>query len=248
MRAPWFVVVLVILVSASVCVRLGFWQISRLHEKRALNAALRQAENAPPIVVSGEPPPAAQASHRALAATGRFDEAHQFLLSGRSHRGAPGVEVVTPFRVEGARTALLVNRGWLPAPDAATARPDQHPEPGERTVRGIAEDLRHGAGGRSPRVIPVREYALWSVRWLDQDSVAARLPYPIAGYVLRQSPGPGVPDMPRRSVPQPYNEMTHLSYAIQWFLFATIMLGGSAALAWSRRRAAARLPAPEVSR
>jgi cytochrome oxidase assembly protein ShyY1 len=42
--------------------------------------------------------------------------------------------------------------------------------------------------------------------------------------------------MPRRSLPRPYNELTHLSYAVQWFLFAGILLGGSAALAWSRRR------------
>jgi cytochrome oxidase assembly protein ShyY1 len=27
----------------------------------------------------------------------------------------------------------------------------------------------------------------------------------------------------------------HVSYAVQWFLFAAILLGGSAALAWSRR-------------
>jgi cytochrome oxidase assembly protein ShyY1 len=28
----------------------------------------------------------------------------------------------------------------------------------------------------------------------------------------------------------------HLSYAFQWFLFALIIPGGTAALAWSRRR------------
>lgn len=235
MRAPFLVVLLVVLAGAAVCVRLGFWQLSRLHEKQALNAALRESLSAPPLVVTDEPPAADQARHRPLAVTGRFDEAHQFLLSGRAHEGAPGVEVVTPLRLEGARTALLVNRGWLPSPDAATARPDQHPEPGVHTVRGIVEDLRHGAGGLAPRPIAA-PVALWSVRWLDRDSVAARLPYPIADYVLRQSPGPGVPDLPRRSAPRPYNEILHISYAIQWFLFATIMLGGSAVFAWSRRR------------
>lgn len=246
MRAPWFVVTLVVLAGAAVCVRLGFWQISRLHEKQALNAALREAVSAPAIVVTGEPPPASQASHRALAATGHFDETHQFLLSGRSHNGAPGVEVVTPLRIAGARTALLVNRGWLPAADAATARPDEYPEPGVHMVRGIVEDLRRGLGGPAPRPIPIPDLTVWSVRWLDRDSVMARLPYPVAGYVLRESPGPGVPDLPRRSVPHPYNEMTHVSYAIQWFLFATIMVGGTATLAWSRRRRAGAFTAPEV--
>ena len=41
--------------------------------------------------------------------------------------------------------------------------------------------------------------------------------------------------------------MMHLSYAIQWFLFATIMLGGSAALAGSRRRRGAPLVAEVTS-
>ena len=40
--------------------------------------------------------------------------------------------------------------------------------------------------------------------------------------------------------------MTHISYAVQWFLFATIMLGGPAALAWSRRRRGAVSPGTET--
>ena len=172
---------------------------------------------------------------------------HQFLLSGRAHDGAPGVEVVTPLRLPGSPTAILVDRGWLPSPDAATARPQDYPEAGERVVRGLAEELRRGAGGPPVRALAADSMALWSVRWLDADSVAQRLPYAIAGYSLRELPGSGVPDRPRRSRPTPYNEMTHLSYAIQWFLFATIMLGGSVALAWSRRRRSAPLDAEASS-
>jgi cytochrome oxidase assembly protein ShyY1 len=78
--------------------------------------------------------------------------------------------------------------------------------------------------------------ALYSVRWLDADSIAALLPYPVATYVLRQRPGPGVPDLPRRSARPLYDENVHLTYAAQWFLFALIIPIGTAALAWSRRR------------
>ncbi|MBI3540136.1 MAG: hypothetical protein HY076_07670, partial [Candidatus Eisenbacteria bacterium] len=137
----------------------------------------------------------------------------------------------------GAASAILVERGWLYSADAATARPQSYLEPGERTVRGIVEELRRGAGGRALRAIEQDSVTLWSARWLDADSLRARLPYPIADYALRQTPGPGIPDMPRRELPHPYDEMLHVSYAVQWFLFATILIGGSAVLAWSRRRA-----------
>jgi surfeit locus 1 family protein len=247
MKVGSVLVTLGVLVGAALCVRLGFWQISRLHEKQALNAALRAAESGPALVVDREPPPTEQARHRMLEVTGRFDERRQFLLSGRAHDGAPGVEVVTPLRLAGSSTAILVNRGWLPAADAATARPDDYPEPGERVVRGLAEELRHGAGGPPVRALGADSLTLWSVRWLDADSVTRLLPYAVAGYALREFPGPGVPERPRRTRPRPYNEMMHLSYAVQWFLFATIMLGGSVALAWSRRRRAATPPDPETS-
>jgi cytochrome oxidase assembly protein ShyY1 len=39
----------------------------------------------------------------------------------------------------------------------------------------------------------------------------------------------------------------HLGYAVQWFLFGAILLGGSAILAWSRRRGAGRPTAPDSS-
>jgi surfeit locus 1 family protein len=157
------------------------------------------------------------------------------------------VEVVTPLRLAGSSTAILVNRGWLPSADAATARPQDYPDSTTRVVRGLAEILRRGAGGPPVRALAADTMSLWSVRWLDADSIAPRLPYAIAGYALRELPGPGVPDRPRRSPPRPANEIMHLSYAIQWFLFATIMVGGTALVAWSRRRRGAMPSATETS-
>jgi surfeit locus 1 family protein len=247
MRVMGILVMIAALAAATVCVRLGFWQLSRLGEKRALNAALRASERAPALVVAGEPPPASQAVDRPLQASGTYDEAHQFLLSGRFHDGEPGVEVVTPLRPDGATTAILVNRGWMPSDDASTARPRDFPELGPRTVRGIVEAIGRGAGGPPPRVIGGDDAGLWSLRRLDADSIAARLAYPVAGYVLRESPGPDVPSMPRRSARQPHDEMVHLGYAIQWFAISLVILGGSVALVWSRARRAGPNPTLEAS-
>ena len=233
--------------ASAVCVRLGFWQLSRLAEKRALNATLADAERAPALQVTGDSSPALRSLDHPIAATGRFDERVHFLLVGREHDGVPGVEVVTPLRIEGRPEAILVNRGWLPADDAVSARPQDYPEPDTRGVRGIAQGLRDGVVGPSPRRLPGGPVALWSVRALDRDSIAARLPYPIADVVLRELPGPGVPALPRRSPPRRHDESMHLGYAIQWFAISIIILGGTAALAWSRRRRAGPLPTPEAS-
>lgn len=247
MRASSVLVTIVVLVASAVCVRLGLWQLSRWHEKQALNAAIKAADRSPELVVHGEPPATDAALNRSMRLTGRYDEAHQFLLSGMLHEGEPGVEVVTPLRLAGGERAVLVNRGWLPADDAVSARPQDHPEPGERTVDGVAEPVKHGAGAPGPRRLAADSTDLYTVRWLDTDSIASRLPYPVAGYVLRQRPGAGVPSLPRRTVRPLYDETMHLSYAIQWFLFAILIPGGTAALAWSRRRRAAASPPKEAT-
>jgi surfeit locus 1 family protein len=154
--------------------------------------------------------------------------------------------VVTPLRLAASDTAILVDRGWLPAADAATARPQDHAEPGARTVRGVVERIARGAGGPAPRRLAGEGVTLWSVRALDADSLSARLAYPVAPYVLRESPGPGVPASPRRSARRPHDEAVHIGYAFQWFLFAALILAGTAALAWSRARRAGPRPIPEV--
>lgn len=244
MRALPVLITVAVLAASAVCVRLGFWQLSRWREKQALNAAIRASESTAGLVIDGEPPPSTAALNRSVHVRGRYDETRQFLLSGMLHEGEPGVEVVTPLRIAGATTAILVNRGWLPADDAMTARPQDHPEPGELAVDGVAEAVKHGAGPPGPRAMagappPGDSLALYSVRWLDADSIATRLPYPVADYVVRQRPGAGVPGLPRRTMRPLYDETMHLGYAVQWFLFAILIPGGTAALAGSRRRRAA---------
>lgn len=252
-RTSALALVLVLAVTA-LCARLGVWQIGRWHEKQRLNAGMRAALETP-VLECGVPPPGLDAvlGHR-VAVGGRFDESRQILLGYRTHEGAPGVEVITPLVLAGGRHAVLVDRGWLYAADAATARPQDAPEPGPRAVMGVPIALRRGAvpgqpaAGASLRVLAADSPTLWSARWLDADRLAPHFPYALAPWMLRELPGPGVPARPLRTAPRPLDEWTHVSYAVQWFLFGAILLGGSAALAWSRsRQARAGGRAPTVS-
>lgn len=234
-----------ILAVTALCVRLGFWQIDRWHEKRSLNVAQRTALEAPVLELGGEPASFDAVRGHRVAVRGRFDESRQILLSYRTHDGAPGVEVVTPLVLPGGRQAVLVDRGWLYAADGATARPQSCPEPEGRTAVGLPIALLRGAArghtatGVSMRVLTSDSLRVWSARGLDPDTLARHFPYALASWMLRELPGPGVPARPLRAAPRPFDESMHLSYAVQWFLFGSILLGGSAALAWSRRRRAA---------
>src|SRR5262249_46151252 len=207
---------------AGLGVRLGVWQLGRLEEKRALNRRLRASLVAPVETLSPSTPPDSLVGRRVRTA-GVYDSLRHVVLRGRGNGGAPGVELLTPLRRPGA-AALLVDRGWLPAPDAATARPDQLSEPGTIHVAGVGEEVPPARGRVRLAVASDRGATLLTLNRLSIDSVRAFFPYPVAPVVVRLLPEPGAQPYPVRRPPQPYNENMHLSYTIQWFFFAAALL------------------------
>jgi len=86
--------------------------------------------------------------------------------------------------------------------------------------------------------LPADSARVLSARALGADSLAGHAPYAIAPWVLRALPDRAAPALPARAVPEPPNSAMHLSYAVQWFLFALAFLAGGA-LVIARGRAAA---------
>jgi surfeit locus 1 family protein len=209
------------LVVAAVCARLGVWQAHRLRERRAANAVAQAARSAPVVLLQG-PRPGADPLGRRVRVHGRYDHANDIVLRGREYGGVPGVEIVSPLRLGDSTAAVLVNRGFVPAPDAATAYPDSLREPGERWVEGIALPLGSGGGA------PLQYGGQTSWARLDRPALQHRLPYPISAFYIRQSPDTALPRFPRRLDPPALDDGPHLSYAIQWFAFAimAIVFGG----------------------
>jgi surfeit locus 1 family protein len=215
------------LAVAAVFARLGVWQVHRLRERRAANAAASSARAAP--VVPLEEPSSADPIGRRVRVRGRYDHAHDIVLRGREYNGVPGVEIVSPLLLDRRPTAVLVNRGFVPAPDAVTAYPDSLQEPGEQWVEGIALPITSGGGAPLQR----GGWTNWSR--LDLTALHDRLPYPIRAFYIRQSPDTALPRFPRRLDPPVLDDGPHLSYAIQWFAFA-IMAVVFAGIVVNRKR------------
>jgi surfeit locus 1 family protein len=200
--------------AALVFARLGFWQMSRLREQRAANVVALEARSAPRIRLDSAAPITAELDGREVSATGHYDHEHDIVLRGKVYGGSPGVEVATPLVLQGGRVAVLVNRGFLPTPDAVTAQTDSVRELGRVRVEGTALSLPSGGGAPLDR----SGHTTWAR--LDREALAARLPYEVAPVYIRQAPNSALPRFPRRLEPLPIDDGPHLNYAIQWFAFA----------------------------
>jgi surfeit locus 1 family protein len=202
---------------AAVCARLGVWQVHRLQERRAANAVALSARSAP--VVALEPTGSAtEPFGRRVRVRGHYDQGHDMVLRGKEYNGVPGVEIVSPLILEGSRSAVLVNRGFVPSPDAVTAYPDSLREPGQQSVEGIALPIASGRGA------PLQRGGQTTWARLDLPALRDSLPYPIKAFYIQQSPDSSLPRFPRRLDPPILDDGPHLSYAIQWFAFSIMAI------------------------
>lgn len=230
-RIATFLVLAVIF--SALFIRLGFWQLSRLNQRRARNALVMR-RLAQPDVSLGSLPSDSTSRLRRAEITGVPDFAHEIILAARSYQGSPGVYLFTPLRVPGRDTAILVNRGWVYAPDGVTVDLSKWQE---HTTHfdGFAELLPDGNKSSAAGVLR-RDARI--VRELDYAAVTSLLPYPVSPVYLvataQDSTTPAAQRVERLSTPA-LDEGPHLSYAIQWFAFAAIALVGGGVVAVRNR-------------
>ena len=222
--------------AAAVCVRLGFWQISRLHQRQARNASARAGWALPPLDVAGTTP-LDSVRNRRVHVRGVYDFGHERLWRPHMLDEAPGVDLVTPLKLAGG-VAVLVDRGWVASPDAYHVDQPAYQEPESADVVGLAFAAPRTRGDVDPVKL--------------RDSV----PYALLPFVVQQLPdcptiAPGgtctanasgasvaPSSIPRRLPPPELTNGSHLSYVIQWFSFATIILVGSFVLFRKKPRTA----------
>lgn len=217
---------LLVLGAAILMVRLGFWQLDRLEQRRARNARILTQMNAPPLNLNTDPLPDDLAAfrYRRIVARGHFDFKHQVALKNRTGRQGVGVDLVTPLVLEGKDTAVLVDRGWIPYD---RSRPEDwkafdFPE-GTVVITGFVGLAAMPPPNMRRPILPDEQRSLF---YIDPPSLADLMPYSLLPFYVVWMPAEGeeANSLPMKYAPQyDLSEGPHLGYAIQWFLFAALV-------------------------
>jgi surfeit locus 1 family protein len=228
-KGRWLIKHLLVILAVIGLINLGFWQLRRLEQRRALNQAILEGLNAPVTVLTGaDIDPEALQRHR-VSAVGTFDNGESIVIRNRPFQGRPGVHLVTSLKIEGSDRAVLVDRGWIPLDESARDRRRIYDESGTVTVEGIAYKTQT----RSDRwLIPTDptpgpgETRLDEWFRVDIERIQAQLSYPLLPIFIEESPDENAaPDTPPlREEDIELSEGPHLSYALQWFSFALILV------------------------
>lgn len=214
----WSVYVLIAIGFAVGCAFLSNWQFER-NENRAEQIALVEKNyDADPVPLDELVGPDGELDPgdvwHPVVLTGEYLPEEELLVRNRPHGGTSAFEVLVPFQDSDGRI-LIVDRGWVPPGDGDS--PDAVPAPPSGEVEVIVR-LRPGeqapASGRGAPEGQVPTIDLAAIAELvDGDLITSAY-----GQIVSEDPAGegalGTFDSPTDD-PGP-----HLSYAIQWILFA----------------------------
>lgn len=234
-RPRWIIFSVLVAVVSVACVWLGFWQLSRLEERRASNAVLDARLARQPIPLEdlvaalgpaqGIEVDPADYEHTRVAATGRLTDRGRVLVRSQVVRGQAGVHGVYAMELDDG-TAVLVNVGWFPLDVEIGSIGEAFGESGQVDLTGLirADQKRPALGRAEPAGL------LDTVARIDIDRIQQQVELPLQPFWIQlvEPHDPGRLPIP---VPLPEtDEGSHLSYAVQWFSFGAVAVVGYVAL------------------
>ena len=202
-------------------VHLGLWQLGKAERRAAELTQHTERAKLGPYSIDSKLVDFRSLQDARVSVRGRFEPQEQFFVDNKQENGKPGVHVVTPLKIEGGVTRILVNRGWAGWAQGRQVLPTIAVVEGVVDVSGVAD-------------VPVNknfflmpEHAqslpqLWSR--LDLQRFTAEHNYPVQPVVILQASTTAPDGLIRNWQPPEDRVAKHQSYAYQWFGMALALL------------------------
>jgi len=226
LKPRWLAALVFTTAVVVVFILLGNWQLER-HEEVRLDNQIRSGRlAAEPIELSAmleaAGPSVESLAYRRATVEGTFDPESEIFVRNEVDDGNAGFHVITPL--ETSTGTLLVNRGWVPLAAERPPVPEAPPPEGEVEVEVMVRLSEKRP--RFGRIEP--EGPLTVVNRIDLERLEQQFDelMPVWGQLVSDDPG-----LPRElEVPSFDDNGPHLEYALQWYAFAVIAVGGAASL------------------
>lgn len=202
------------------CLWASQWQFHRGEDRKARNNTIEEHIKIPEVELTTLTSNVKLHEWRSVTATGRFDANEQILLRNRYFEGKYGYAVLTRFTTEGG-DSIWVDRGWVAAGASATIAPETPPVP-TGLVSIIARlRLDYSLPSGSFFALPINRDGELISKLNAQSGSSSE------DYYLDLVSG-SVPDLTPTAPAQipSLSDGPHLAYAVQWILFAGLVVYG----------------------
>ena len=202
------------------CLWASQWQFHRGQDRSARNATIEARVDIPTVDLSTLKSNVKENEWRAITTTGSFDAEEQILLRNRYFEGKYGYAVLTRFTTESG-DSIWVDRGWVAAGASATVVPETPEVPTGLVTITARLRLDSSLPSGSFFALPLNR---------DDDLVSklnAQSGLASENYYLDLISGsvPSLTPTAPAEIPS-LSDGPHLAYAVQWILFAGLVVYG----------------------
>jgi cytochrome oxidase assembly protein ShyY1 len=224
LRPKWIATHILVIALIAVMVNLATWQLDRHEARKMFNATLVQRFDAPiqpleELLQDAEP---ADIEWLPTALKGTYLQGEDISLVNVSQNGAAGYDAITPLLLDDGKV-VLVNRGFLPLVAPFPLAPT-----GEVSLLGR---IRATSERRTGEVSDAATGELTDIQRIDIDRLQQQIDgelVPVYVQLLKSTPSE---DASLSTIVDPeFGNGPHMSYVIQWILFALCAAGGWIAL------------------
>ncbi len=220
---PRLLATLGVLILLPVLLSLGFWQLDRAQQKRAIQAEYDARSRDERVEIGSQLQQADDLRFYRVVAHGTYEPRYQLLIDNRVQDGRVGYYVITPLRIGSSNTLVLVNRGWVPMGQTRDDLPKANAPSGMLEITGIATVP-------SDRIFMFTEPPAPTDKWqrvwqhIDIKRFAAAVPFRVQPVVILLDPDSPAGGFMRRWARLDTGIAVHKGYAFQWFILAAALL------------------------
>lgn len=206
-----------------VLVGLGFWQLDRAQQKRAIQAEYDTRSRDERVEIGSQLQQPDDLRFYRVIAHGTYEPQYQMLIDNRVQDGHVGYHVITPLRIGSSDTRVLVNRGWVPMGQTRDDLPEAAAPPGMLEITGVATVPSDNVFTFAEPPAPKNK---WQRVWqhVDIKRFAAAVPFPVQPVVILLDPDSPADGFVRRWARLDAGIAVHKGYAFQWFTMAGALL------------------------
>jgi len=197
---------------------LGFWQLDRANEKRAIEASIQKANTGIVELITDENR-LLEKEYYQVRLKGQYLSNKQFIYDNQIVDQVSGYYVLTPFKLENQPSAIIINRGFIPWNGDREKLADVSIKKTKSEIKvQISKPIKRielkssEIGNNFPVLIQAVDLVKMSeLAGIDFSSMVGLLDASMDdGFVRKWEPYTGIIEK-------------HIGYAVQWFLMAIVL-------------------------
>lgn len=198
---------------------LGIWQTQRAIEKQQLQQRIDHKAQQQAFHLNQNASNITNRTYQKVTASGHYDKNNEILIDNTVYKGTAGYHVLTPFILDNSNSVVMVNRGWVPVGRDRNILPSIETPEEALNIHGIISPHK----SKPPLILGELDMAARVWPYYDYEKHMAYTNYNIMPVVilLDDNDKTGyIRDWPKYDAKMGM----HIGYAIQWYVFAVIVL------------------------